>query len=410
MRSRNYHAFIWHAFFLALTSTFTEINTVISGLLMTAGGSALHLGFLTAIMTGIPPLSKILFAGYISGKQRKRPYLLVGINARILALAVIAWILFENTANPDISSPLLIPFVFVLMFIFAVAGSFAGISYTDILGKSLNAGERRHFFVVRQYFQSGGILISALIARQLMHLLPYPMNYVILFAAASFMLLVASGGFWALQEPLRSVHSGRRPSLPALLRSIPALVRSDRNLLNYIILQNISGVGMMLLPFYMALARDRFGLSGTDIGNFLLLQIIGSVLSVKIWSMVNHRGGYKRILSLCLLLSAALPIYAYLSSSLGLLAFAPVFFFSGSIISARHMSFEAVFIDITDDQNRALYAGIAGVSNIVSALIPVFSAVLILNLGFLPVFTGSALLLLWGRRVLSRISLSSDSA
>lgn len=52
--SRNFYAFLWHATFLALTLTLTDVNTILPALIVKAGGTAMHIGLLTAIMVGTP--------------------------------------------------------------------------------------------------------------------------------------------------------------------------------------------------------------------------------------------------------------------------------------------------------------------------------------------------------------------
>ena len=99
------------------------------------------------------------------------------------------------------SGAAVIAFVLLLMFIFALAGTFAGVSYTDILGKSLLAAQRHRFFVSRQVLTSLAFLASALTARHLLARTAYPANYMWLFGLAAGLLLVATWGFWAIDEP-----------------------------------------------------------------------------------------------------------------------------------------------------------------------------------------------------------------
>ena len=68
-----------------------------------------------------------------------------------------------------------------------------------LLGKSIAGNTRKRFFVVRQVLSSLGILISALITRELLKRFEYPENYQILFAAAAVALFMAALGFIALR-------------------------------------------------------------------------------------------------------------------------------------------------------------------------------------------------------------------
>ncbi|MDT8299230.1 MAG: hypothetical protein RQ801_13065, partial [Spirochaetaceae bacterium] len=86
MINKNYAAFIWHAALLAVTATFIEINTVLPAMIIRVGGNELHIGIMSAIMIGISLIAQLSFAGYLHGRRRKKPFLILGINLRILAL------------------------------------------------------------------------------------------------------------------------------------------------------------------------------------------------------------------------------------------------------------------------------------------------------------------------------------
>ena len=51
---------------------------------------------LLAVMIGLPLVSQLLFAGFLTTRPRKRPYLLLGIHLRVAALAgaAVAWMNF----------------------------------------------------------------------------------------------------------------------------------------------------------------------------------------------------------------------------------------------------------------------------------------------------------------------------
>lgn len=77
MRVDPRHAFYWHAFFLAVTTSFTEVNTVMPALILEAGGTEVAVGVLTAIMLGLPLITQLVFAGFLHTRERKKPYLLL---------------------------------------------------------------------------------------------------------------------------------------------------------------------------------------------------------------------------------------------------------------------------------------------------------------------------------------------
>lgn len=399
---RNFKAFVWHGLFLAFATTFTEINTVLPALVVQAGGSAFQLGVLTAIMVGVPMLAQLFFAGVITPRPLKKSLLLLGIYVRVLALLGVAWTLSRVTSLQ--SGGLLIFFVYLWMLLFTTSGAFAGLAYTDILGKSVIGLDRRRFFIIRQIFNSMGILISALIARQVLVRMPYPQNYYTLFLAAGGLLFVAAGGFLFLRE--RPTRTAFQPgSFVEILRYIPQALRTDANLRYFVILTNLTGFALTSVPFYIAMAKDRFGLGGESIGNFLLIQILGMLLSNLIWSRMVNRGGFRAVLFATAGLGVALPVLA-----LGVVFWGPaswyygVFFVSGMMLSARKIAFDGALLEISTEENRTLYQGIQGAFNITVAIFPLLGGALIAGFGFTPTFLLVALFLLAAFPVIGKLN------
>lgn len=382
---------MWHATWLAFTSTFTEINTVLPGMILKVGGNQIHVGILTAIMVGVPMLTQLIFAGFLTPKPRKKPYLLLGIYLRVAALSGVAWTLASLT---KINPKTVIFLVYGWMLIFTTSGAFAGVSYTDILGKSIAGEVRKRFFIVRQFLSSLGVLASALITRELLKRFNYPQNYEILFMAAAIALFMAALGFIVLREkPIANRFESS--SLLDILKFIPGYLREDANLRNYIIMNNLTGFATTLLPFYVVLARDTYSLGMADIGNFLLVQISGMILSTFLWSRIVKKYAFKGVLLLWILIGATLPLLALTFSAFASQSvFMVVFFLSGAAMSARRIAQEGVLIEISENDNRALYSGINGAFNLTIALFPLLSGFVITWVGYTPVFVVGSLAML----------------
>ncbi|MCD6580663.1 MAG: MFS transporter [Desulfuromusa sp.] len=379
---RNYYAFQWHAIFLALTVTFTEINTVLPSLIVKVGGGAVQIGLLTAIMVGTPIIGQLLFASYLHTQPRKRGFLLLGVSLRVVALAIVALILL---AAERIVPQTLISLVFILMFIFSLSGTFAGVSYTDILGKSLAVEQRNRFFVNRQVLTSVAFLISAPVSRWVLGHFEYPYNYVWMFGLAAGLLFIASFGFWAIDEPAVP-PSSEAHSFLKVLRAVPQHLRDNPPLLRYILLVNLTGFGLTLMPFYVIYASQHYGLTGEQVGNYLMVQITGMILSNFIWSKLVTRFGFRGVVYGCILCGTLLPLLALTLSGMALPIFLTVFFLMGVAISARKIAFEGLLIEITTNTNRALHNGIIGTTSLSTALFPLLAGGLIHWIGYTPVF------------------------
>jgi len=402
---RNYYAFLWHAVFLSITLTFTEINTILPALVLNIGGNEFHVGILTAIMVGVPLATQLFFAGFLHSRRRKKPSLLTGISLRVLSLTMIA-LTVVNIYRFSLEAALAV--IYFELLLFTVSGAFAGISYLDIMGKSFTGEMRRKIFLRKQFISSVGILASAITARAILSHFAYPDHYVILFLSAAAVLLLASGGFRVLREEVPNAH---KPVVPFLktVRAIPGMIAADSNLAHYIIVSNMLGYSTVLLPFYLAFARRQYNLPGSLLGNLLLLQIIGMVISSLVWPALVKKRGFKGILFYWARLSIILPPAALLVGTfLPSWAYLPIFILSGSTISAWKLTSEAVLIEISTDENRALYSAIIGTLNLTVALFPLIIGALIHVLGYVPVFTAGSFIAFGGLAFIKKLSCPVD--
>lgn len=412
-RHRNHGALYWHTFFLGITMTFTELNTVMPALILEVGGSEQSVGILTAIMIGLPLVTQLIFAAFLHTRNRKKPYLLLGINLRVLALAMAAGVIGATLPGSTV-----ILLVYLAMSLFALSGAFAGISYTEMLGKTIALKHRGRFFVRRQVFNSLGVLISAIITRYILGRVPFPEGYVGLFGAAAAVLLVASGGFWVLREPdaesarpgpgpaeSRGAGAGGSQASPitspgaptdtapreAILPLVRRTLADDRNLRRLIVTTNLIAPAFTAIPLVTALAHRNFAITGEIVGWFVLVQIAGMLLSSRVWSAVIRRGGFRLVLwSEAVLLGILLPLALLLAGQESLALFGTVYLLIGATISAHRVGTEAVIVQISPDHQRAIYAGIFGAFNIAMALVPVLTGTLIARLGFTAVFLVAA--------------------
>ncbi len=386
-QTRTYRAFLWHAVFLSITVTFTEINTVIPALILEIGGRELHVGIVTAIMIGIPLLSQLSFAGYLQDKARKKGYLIGAISLRVLSLAALGATIL-GIRRFSMTQALLL--IYGELLLFTVSGAFAGISYVDLLGKGLSRPLLQRFFPRKQLISGVGIFFSALGARFILGRFPYPQNYALLFAAASFFLFVANTGFWTIRE--QPSPTAPSPSLAATLARLPDLLRQDKNLRTYILYNNLMGTTMALIPFYLALAKRRYDLDPALAGNVLFVQILGNILAGLIWPHLVHRGGNKLILRLWSATAVVLPVAALLVSSWApSLVYVVLFLLVGLSVSARLVTQDAMIVQLSSPENRVLYTGIVGTLNLTVAIFPILMGLLIRTAGYVPVFLGVSL-------------------
>lgn len=387
---RNFNSLVWHAVFLALTRSFVNINTVIPTMLIEAGGSSFHLGILTAIMVGGTGFMQIFFASFLTHKERTKKYLLIGINLRVGALLILGYLL---SYAGGIEGDYVVGFILLLMTIFSFSGAFAGIAYNDILGKSIDINSRKSFFIVKQTLASTAVLLSALLARKILSIYAYPTNYSLLFILAGGLLLIGTGGFWAVKEkasvyPKKLTHKER-------FKLFAVSLKGDKNLRNYLYTVNSTSLGIAVIPFLIALAKKNFGLTGADIGNYLLLQVGGMIFINILFKFLSKGQRYKGILNLHIASGAILPIAALLLQNNHTL-FMILFPLSGLVLATKEIAIPGILLEISSNENRAIYTGISGAGSVLSIIFPIAAGALIPTIGFTPVFITASVLISLG--------------
>ncbi len=371
---RNYNAFLWHGGFLAIASSFMDVDTIIPSMLINAGGTSVHVGVLTAILIGGSKLSQLFFAPYINAKEKKRPLLITGIYLRVMALAAMALIFFLYHILPG---GFIIGLIFLFMTSFSLGGAFANISYTDILGKSILDEMRKSFLSLRQIITSAGMLVSAWLAGLVLRHYDYPVNYFAVFAIAAATLGIASLGFWRIVEhfvPVVKNYSG-------IWSSISGELKSNKRLIHYLLLTNTLGLGYALLPFILLLGKENLGMNNDFVSKLLLVKMTGLIVAGVFIYFYSKKIKYNTILIASLVLGVLFPLTAWLFREHETAYFIS-FFIGGLYGSLFAVSTSGILLEISTHTNRSIYAGISGAGNILPTLMPLLAGVVIAAVGY----------------------------
>jgi MFS family permease len=371
----NYYALLWHALFLALAKNFMDVDTIIPAMMVDAGGTSVHIGLLTAIMLGGSHLSQLFFAPFINNRPMKKGCLLFGINARIFALACLAFLFFLSSW---ITGSFLIIMIFLFISVFSTSGGFANIGYTDILGKSVLPESRKSFFSIKQAIVSAGFFASAYFASRVLTLKPYPDNYAFLFVIATVMLTISSAGFWRLKEARVSRQEIYRYKnfISIILREI----RANKKLLYYLLVSNTQGVSLALMPFLILYAKDALNATGSDIGNYLIFKVIGGVLVGALLFYHSKKVKYQHLLYLTSMLALIIPLFVLILPGHFSLNLA---FLAGGIVFTLHtIAVSGILLEVSTNENRALYTGIVGAGSVLPVVFPLVSSWVITQFGF----------------------------
>lgn len=397
IESKNYKiayiGFLWHAFFLALTMSMLDLNTVFPSLISELTGSKALFGLLYSIMLGVPLIFNILFSHYLKTKKRKKKFLLIGIYIRSLSfLGMAIFTYFFGLSNPMLTFSTF----FLWVFLFSVSAGFAGISYADIMAKTIPSDKRTNLYAIKQFFSSIAAFVGGLAVSRIFSLstLTYPNNYALSLSIGFIGLFIASIGFLIIREPESTNLPKEKESLMDYLKKVPKYLKTDFNFRRYIIVENMASFSIMIMPFYMIFAKEIFEIDNSYIGRYLLFQISGTIISALIWGLLAKKFNAKAIVRTCIALGGLIPLVAIGLSFLGPDYFAIVFLLIGFIISGRRVGFEPYLLDIAPDEHRTEYLGIRGTLNIFVVILPILGGFFIETLGYYFTFSLVAVVML----------------
>ena len=372
--SHNFKAFLWHAGFLAFAQNFIDVDTIIPGMIVDAGGNAMHIGIMTAIMLGGSSFTQLFFAPYVSNKHYKKKYLLFGINSRVLSLLGLGILLLYSSSH----SSNILWLIFTFITIFSVGGAFSNVSYADILGKSVLQEKRKVFLSTKQILAGIVVLSSVFIAKKVLIISEFPTNYAFMFFIGAAALLIASGGFWSIKEQIPSRL--KISSLKEYGKLLKTEIVQNNQLKYFLAFINTQGIALSFLPFVILYAKDIFGTSGTDTGLFLLFKVIGIVTVSAMVLLGAKKIKYRFLLYGNVLLTITMATIAILLDNPATLKY--LFLLGGIVYSLFSITMSGVLLEVSGKENRTLYAGFAGAGNILPAIFPLISGALIESIGY----------------------------
>lgn len=373
--SHNFKSFIWHATFLAFAKNFMDVDVIIPSMVVEAGGGAMHIGILTAIMLGGSKFTQIFFAPFISNKTYKKKYLLLGINTRVIALLGLGVLLF---LSPGSQHDYALWLIFFFITIFSLAGAFANTGYVDMLGKSVNQNKRKTFFSSKQIISGIIVLGSAFLIKHVLEWKEYPINYAFMFFIGATLLLIATGGFWSIKEVVPS--SLKISGMKSLFKVLQTELKQNKKLGYFLGYINTQGIAISFLPFIILYAKENFNTNSADVGNFLIYKVIGIVFVSVLVLLGATKIKYNLLLYSNVLLSLFLVSLVFIIRDGTSIKY--IFILGGIVFSLFTISMNGLLLEVSGKENRAVYAGFTGAGNILPAIFPLIGGAIINWLGY----------------------------
>jgi MFS family permease len=244
------------------------------------------------------------------------------------------------------------------------------VGWQDMIAKIIPMESRGRFFGISNFIGNGTGILGALAVPFILEKYTFPLGYVFTFAIAGGMFFLSWVFLSLTREP--AVYTSKPPvSQMNYLRSLPEVLRRDRNFRMYLLAQIIFAVSGMATGFLVVYSVQTWHLPDAVASGFMIALQVGMTLAYLFFGFLSDRKGHKLNLEICLVLNALLLVLAIIAPSPWW--FFPIFFLRGAVNAGSFVSGISIVYEFTDPENRPTYIGLANtVPGVAASLAPLF--------------------------------------
>jgi Na+/melibiose symporter-like transporter len=384
-----------HASF-STSFTFFSPSAVLPALLGILNASAPLIGFTGTVFGAGMHIPQLAFARLLTGKARKKPYMLAGASVRVL-LPLISVALWSGiTRRPEVA----IVFLLSCFTVFALMDGLCNLSWLDIMARAIPVNRRGRLVAISHVASSvagvgvGGVLTLILSSPRLQ----FPDNYALIFTLATVAVVPSVIALLSVREPPSddSPSSGRRSFRRGWVRAL----LSDRTLVHLIVARVLINLVGLATPFYVGHARDVLGLPTGIVGAFVTAETIGSILAIVLLSPLAERRGPQvviRVVSAIGIVAPLLALVLHLAGGGWLSGAYPIVYAAyGAVRSVWLLGFANYAIEIAPPDMRPAYIGLSNSIMGAMALAPALGGWLLQATSYTVLFGSTAVIVAAG--------------
>ena len=258
---------------------------------------------------------------------------------------------------------------FFLFTLAAVAGSLCFPIWFDLIAKLTPVDLRGRLFAARNLL--GGLLgiLAGLVVERVLAEIAYPTSYGVLFTLAFLFMGVS---YWALTR-LREEDASpvaEEVHIVEYLRSLPRILRGQKNFLNFLISDALLLAATMAGAFYAVHAIEKFSLSDSSAGLFTVMIMWSTIVGNMFFGYIADRYGHKVNLVLAAASTALSCFMALLAPDQGL--YLIVFVGMAFQIGLSGISRLSIVAELCSEEERPTYVAL---TNLVTSPFILFGVV-----------------------------------
>jgi MFS family permease len=363
--NRNFLLGVLNGAWFILAETLVAADLVLANFISKLTTSNFLIGLVVPLRDAGWFLPQLFVSSYLQRRDRMLPIYRVTSVVRSLAWLGMGLVVLT------IDNPIALLAAFYLLYtVNSLASGISGLSFMDVVAKTIPSRRRGSFFASRLFFGSLlGLAASGLVESALGGRLGVPY-----FAAVGLLLVLswvfASIGMFAfciVREPRGEVRE--EPStLGEHIRRAARLPRDNRNF-RYLLTGRVT---LMLVyvaaPFYGLYATRELGADDRIIGLFLAARTAAFLVANPVWGRLSNRRGNRLVILIALVFGGLMPLAALLTRPVLSAStippaqwgyfFVPVFVLWGLFESGVGVGAMNLLLDLAPQRDRAIYIGL----------------------------------------------------
>lgn len=331
-------------------------------------------------------ISPIAGAVQIEHRERVLPvsmFLGTMMRIQLLGIALAGWFL---------QGDLLVILTMSFLFLWGLFSGPQGVAFQYLLAKGIPISRRGRLQAWRN-FCGGAIsaLLSYFAGRYLLEHNVFGNGYATTFLLAFALTSLGLTAFRLLfREPIPPTVRPRMPML-ARVKEFPALLRSDRGFLYFMIARTFAIAGRVAAPFFIVYASTVIHVTGTVIGVLSLVYLGADTLTNLAWGYGADKYGFKSTFVGALLFWIAAAALIMNAHGLGVIAVA--YFLSGVANAGYQLSAQNIVLEFGHRDDIAMRLALSNTAeNTTMAVGPIAVGAIVVTLGYQAVFTLSIVL------------------
>jgi hypothetical protein len=359
------------------------------------------IGLVPAIAIGFWTLGRLPAHLLSQSRRRQQPWAFASAIVRAAAIGILAIVASRtDAAGLSQSARPLILTVFLCLIAFSLAGGFGSLPGGALLQSSI-ASETWGAFVRRRAAWSAllSILAAVVVARLLgSSAVVFPGSYGRLFLVATVCLVIVAVLTATMREPWTASVALSPPNTPpGAWRRLLQDIRYRRFLLFRMLLSSTAAID----PFLFLYAITRLGAPVTKIGDYVILGVLGWVLSAPVWFWTERRSGARTVLQSAAVVRLIAPAIALATpplAAIGLVrerlpdatalttAYGAAFFVVGAALAAQSRGNYDYLAALAPHPVLPAYTALTNAMLAIVAFSPVLGGILIQRFGYEALF------------------------